>query len=86
MRTMPEIIDEALALGKGLDSKEIEYLIKAITIEEFGNDALAMLKKANLKLTEDDREGIKRANKRLEDIVNEVLFGTGQNEIDRFKQ
>jgi len=83
MKPIQEAIDKALIFGKeyGLNNKQIEYLIKAIAQDRFGDDANFKLHKFNMKITEEDREGIEEANKFLGDTFKEFLDEYGDGKI-----
>jgi len=75
MSDIQKAIDKALAIGGAysLDNEKIEYLIKAIAQDRFGEDADFKLQKFNIKIVEEDKEGIEAANKFLGDTFEKFL-------------
>ena len=76
MRTIQEVIDYGLVVGtnKCLNNKQIEYMIKAIAINEYGDDANKHLKEIDLQIIDSDSDGINEAQNHLtEDFVKWFL-------------
>jgi len=75
IKPIQEVIDKALDLGGAYDlsDKKIEYLIKAIAQDRFGDDVNYKLQKFKMKIIEEDKEGIDEANEFLKDIFKEFL-------------
>lgn len=82
-KPIQEAIDKALDLGKAydLDNKKIEYLIKAIAQDMFGEDANYKLHKYKIKILEEDKEGIEEANKFLGNTFQEFIDTYGDEKI-----
>jgi len=80
---LQEAVDKALDLanGYGLDGVHTEYLIKALARDKFGQYANMYLKKFNMKITDEDEDGIEQANKFLGDTFQQFLEEHGDDEI-----
>jgi hypothetical protein len=74
-KPIQETIDKALDFGRAhqLNNKQIEYLIKAIAQEQFGDDANYKLTRFKMKITEDDEKGIAEAHEFMGNAFKEFL-------------